>query len=214
MKPTTVEDAAALISINEGFIKKTEALVRNNLGSHIKSSNVYFEIASEARADAVEKLLKIIKRKGKSWPLYEQALSSYGEEDCLTTKYLYTSVRRYTTTRQYFWGKDKETGIPRYKARLTGPSSIDESEGQSHDDWLETLLEANNSNQKALDKQLSDVLEVLNKSDIPSELLEIVKMRGEGKTYPEIAEKLNMSKDAVRMKFNRAKSTLLETSEL
>ncbi|NVJ64762.1 MAG: sigma-70 family RNA polymerase sigma factor [Flavobacteriaceae bacterium] len=210
MRPTTVEDAAALISIDEGFIKKTEALVRNNLGSHIKSSNVYFEIASEARADAVEKLLTIIKRKGKDWPLYEQALSSYGKDDCLITRYLYTSVRRYTTTRQYYWGKDPETGVPRYKARATGPSTRDLDNGQTNDDWLEILIEANSSKQKALDQQLAEVVQVLRDSSIPSELLEIVKMRGEGKTYPEIAEHMGMTKDSVRMKMNRAKTMLTE----
>jgi DNA-directed RNA polymerase specialized sigma24 family protein len=214
VKPLTVEDAAALISMDEGFIKKTEALVRANLGSHIKSSNVYFEIASEARADAVEKLLKIIKRKGRNWPLYQQALLSFGNADCLTTRYLYTSVRRYTTTRQYYWGKDQETGIPRYKARLTGPSTTDVNDGQSHDDWLEILMEANSSNQKALDQQLSEVIEILSNSNITSELLDIVKMRGEGKTYPEIAEQLNMTKDSVRMKMNRAKKVLSDVLEL
>jgi hypothetical protein len=214
MKVKTVEDAVAYISINDSFVQKAQTLVRKNLGSHIKNSNVYTEIASDAIGEAREKLLKIIKLKGKNWPLYEQALASYGTDDCLTTKYLYKSVRRYTTTRQYFWGKDKETGIPRYKARLTAPISSDESVGQSHDDWLETLLDENNSSQKAIDQQLSDLIDTLNKSDIPVELIEIVKLRGEGKTFIEIAEQLNTTKDAVRMKFNRAKSTLLEMMEL
>jgi DNA-directed RNA polymerase specialized sigma24 family protein len=214
MKPTTVEDAAALISLNPIFISKAQSLVRNNLGSHIKSSNEYVQIAEEAVSVAVLNLLKIIKCKGKDWPLYGQAITSYGTKDCLTTRYLYKSVRRYTTTRQYFWGKDKETGIPRYKARLTGPSVSNQSEGQSHDDWLETLLESNNSNQKALDQQLSEIIDALTKSETSSEIIEIVKMRGEGKTFIEIAEQHNTSKDAVRMKFNRVKSTLLEMLEL
>jgi DNA-directed RNA polymerase specialized sigma24 family protein len=214
MKPTTVENAAAYISIDPKFIGKAQALVRNNLGSYVDNLDERKNIAEDAIGFAVLNLLKIIKRKGKTWPLYEQAITSYGTKDCLTTRYLYKSVRRYTTTRQYFWGKDKETGIPRYKARLTGPSVSNQSEGQSHDDWLETLLESNNSNQKALDQQLSEIIDALTKSETSSEIIEIVKMRGEGKTFIEIAEQHNTSKDAVRMKFNRVKSTLLEMLDL
>jgi DNA-directed RNA polymerase specialized sigma24 family protein len=53
------------------------------------------------------------------------------------------------------------------------------------------------------------------KSDeLSSELIEIVKMRGEGNSYVEIGEHFGASADSIRMKLNRAKKTLSATLDV
>jgi DNA-directed RNA polymerase specialized sigma24 family protein len=215
IKPRTVEDAAALISTSEAFQAKAQNLVRTNLGSFLNGTGEYKAIAEDATNTAVENLLKIIKRKGKAWPLYDQALKTYdSDDDCLTTKYLYKSVRRYMTNRQYYWGKDKDSQAPRYKARAYQERSGDGSAVQSREEWLDTLAEEHSNKQVPLHEHLDDIIEILNQSELSSELIEIVKMRGEGNSYVEIAEHFDASADSIRMKLNRAKKTLSATLDI
>lgn len=208
ISPTTVEDAAALISTSKKFQAKAQNLVGTNLSSFLNGSNESKTIAEDLVGTAVEKLLKIIKIKGKAWPLYEEALKTYGTNDCLTTKYLYKSVRRQTTNRQYYWGKDKGSKAPRYKARAHQERSGDGGALQSHEEWLDALAEEQSNKQVPLHERLDEIIETLDQSELSSELIEIVKMRGEGNSFVEIAEHFGASADSIRMKLNRAKKTL------
>jgi DNA-directed RNA polymerase specialized sigma24 family protein len=215
IKPRTVEDAAALISTSKEFQGKAQNLVRINLGSFLNGTDEYKDIAEDATSTAVENLLKIIKRKGKAWPLYDQALKTYGsDDDCLTTKYLYKSVRRYMTNRQYYWGTDKDSKVPRYKARAHQERSGDGSASQSHEEWLDMLVEGQSNKLAPLHERLDEIIEMLRLSEVSSELVEIVKMRGEGNSYVEIAAHFGVSADSIRMKLNRAKKTLSETLDI
>lgn len=206
--PIGLSEAVAMVSLNPKFIKMTQALVRKHLGAHIKASNEYYEIAEDAIGSSVERILKIAERKGEHWEMRQEVLSSFNTNNCLATKYLTRSVKRYITKRKFFWGVDKQTGAPRFKARQT-MSSLKDDDELTKDEWLETLLNQRHQENLNVEEHLDVIKSSLESANIHKDIIDLISMRGEGMTYPEIADKTGQSKDAIRMKLNRAKASLI-----
>lgn len=206
--PNSFDEAVAMVSLNPKLIKMTQALVRKHLGAHIKASNEYYEIAEDAIGSSVERILKIAERKGVHWEMRQEILSSFNTNNCLATKYLTQSIKRYITKRKFFWGVDKQTGAPRFKARQTMPSLKDDDE-LTKDEWLETLLNQRHQENLNVEEHLEVIKSSLESANIPKDIIDLISMRGEGMTYPEIADKTAQSKDAIRMKLNRVKPSLM-----
>lgn len=211
--PNSFDEAVAMVSLNPKLIKMTQALVRKHLGAHIKASNEYYEIAEDAIGSSVERILKIAERKGVHWEMRQEILSSFNTNNCLATKYLTQSVKRYITKRKFFWGVDDQTGAPRFKARQTMPSLKDDDE-LTKDEWLETLLNQRHEENLNVEEHLEVIKSSLESANIPKDIIDLISMRGEGMTYPEIADKTGQSKDAIRMKLNRAKASLILALDL
>lgn len=212
-KPKSVEEMVALISLDDPLKNKTQAMVRSHLGAHIQGSNAYKEIAEDAIGESSENFLRILKQQGEDWELYQQALDSYDTSACLTSKYLMTSVRRYITDRKFNWGANTKTGEHRFRARVKQPLN-NEGDDNGNEDWLDALVNANSTEQSDFITELDTLIVKLHAADFPSEIIDIVSMRIEGRTFTEIAEALGCSKDAVRMKLTRAKSRIREVLEL
>lgn len=211
--PNSFDEAVAMVSLNPKLIKMTQGLVRKHLGAHIKASNEYYEIAEDAIGSSVERILKIAERKGVHWEMRQEILSSFNTNNCLATKYLTQSVKRYITKRKFFWGVDDQTGAPRFKARQTMPSLKDDDE-LTKDEWLETLLNQRHEENLNVEEHLEVIKSSLESANIPKDIIDLISMRGEGMTYPEIADKTGQSKDAIRMKLNRAKASLILALDL
>jgi DNA-binding NarL/FixJ family response regulator len=81
---------------------------------------------------------------------------------------------------------------------------------QSQEDWLETLVQQKSAEHKPFHEHLHNIVELLELNNFSGDIVEIVSLRGQGYTYIEIAEKLNLTKDSVRMKMNRSKIAISE----
>ncbi|MCB5228379.1 sigma-70 family RNA polymerase sigma factor [Alishewanella sp. 16-MA] len=207
----TLEDMAAEVSLSASFRGKALALVKRNLSSFLHVDGQAENIAKDFVGEACKKFLIIAAKKGKAWDLHQRALETYGSSNCIITGYLYRSVYRATTNRQYHWGKDSETGEPRYKARqITPPINSDGSPSLDHNQWVQSLANNTLSDSQSTESLIEMLWEALEQGDLPVETVQMIKMRAEGMTFPEIAKEMNVSVDAVRMRINRAKRELGE----
>lgn len=202
---------AAEVAVSASFRGKTLALVRHKLSSFLHVDGQAENIAKDLAGDAYKKFLIIFAKKGKEWDLHQKALETYGTSGCIITGYLYRCVTHATTNRQYHWGKDPHTGQPRFKARqITPPINSDGSSSLDHDQWVQSLANNTLTDSHSTESLIEMLWEALEHSDLPADTVQMIKMRAEGMTFPEISKEMNISVDAVRMRINRAKRELVE----
>ena len=209
----SLEDAIAQVSVKPSFVSLAKGMVGNRLSAFLKGASESTQIAEDAIGHSVERLLRIVKRKGHRWDLHQQAIDTFGTQDCLVTRYLVRCVGNYLAERQRFWGINKETGKLGYKARAVQPPMSDDGSQISQDAWLTSLLQESRAESHDIEDRLREIELALAKANLPEDIIQLVIMRGEWKTCAEIAEETGKTKDAVRMQLNRAKKELLRALE-
>ena len=204
----SLEDAIAQVSIKPSFVSLAKGMVGNRLSAFLKGSSESTQIAEDAIGHSVERLLRIVKRKGHRWDLHQQAIDTYGTQDCLVTRYLVRCVGNYLAERQRFWGINKETGKLGYKARAVQPPMSDDGSQISQDAWLTSLLEESGTEDHDIVDSLREIEVVLTKANLPQDVIDLVVMRGQGMTFVEISEKVGKNKDALRQQLKRAEDKI------
>jgi DNA-directed RNA polymerase specialized sigma24 family protein len=84
------------------------------------------------------------------------------------------------------------------------PVDVEETDG-SVEDWLSRQVsELPNSDVEAAATR-REILEILQETKLPLDVINIILLKCDGLTYDKIAKTIGLTKDAIRMKLNRAK---------
>jgi DNA-directed RNA polymerase specialized sigma24 family protein len=204
-KPKSIEEAIGLIGTSRSFRQKADNHVRDILRDHIDlASTEYKPIREDAISDVMEKMFGMIAKSQIDSEWYTTGLITFNKPNCALTRYMYRSVGNYARTRFDRWSDRKPDGKGGARARSVVPADVDETDG-SVEDWLSRQVsELPNSDieKSATQQELSQILE---SASLPSDVVNIVLLKCDGHTFEDIGVKLGLSKDAIRMKLNRAK---------
>jgi len=138
---------------------------------------------------------------------YTTGLATYGTTKCVLTPYIYKSVGNYARTRFDRWSDIKPAKTGGARARHVVPFDVDETDG-SEEDWRSRQVSElpNSDIEKTIAQR--ELIQILEGKGLPSDVISIIMLKCDDLTFEKIGEKLGLSKDAIRMKLNRAKPTL------
>jgi DNA-directed RNA polymerase specialized sigma24 family protein len=212
-QPKSVEEAIGFVGTSKSFMNKADKLVKDILKDHIDlGSSEYKPIREDAIGEVMEKMFEMIAKGQTDSEWYTTGLSKYGMPNCVLTPYMYKSVGNYARTRFDRWSDIKPGKTGGARARNVVPFDVDETDG-SVEDWISTKVsELPNSDieKAASQKKLSQILEA---TSLPNDIISIIMYKCDNFTFEEIGDKMGLSKDAIRMKLNRAKPILSSVLE-
>ena len=203
-KVLTAQEVIAEVSANRDMMEKAQRITRRKLGGFLKDLSEVDDIAADAVQSATLSILERLQNASPDDDLGLTMVNTYGTDECVATRYLYTAVDNYVNTRAKRWGTD-ENGKPRYRARQSNEIDLTDTPHASVEEWLGSLREVP---PKQLDELLIEMDLDRESSGLKDDILDIIAMRGEGLTFQEIADELESTPDAVRMKLKRAKDAL------
>jgi DNA-directed RNA polymerase specialized sigma24 family protein len=207
-QPKSVKEAIGLIATSDSFNKKAESLIKDILKDHIHlGSSEYTPIREDAIGEVVKKMLIMIDKSETDSEWYTTALETFNTPNCAITRYMYKSVGNYARTRFDRWSDSKPDGKGGARARDVVPVDVDETDG-SVEDWISRQAGALSGNDVELSATKTELTQILQNANLPSDVLNIVLLKCEGQTNEEIGNTLGLSKDAIRMKINRAKPAM------
>lgn len=205
-QPKSIEDAIALISIDESFNVKAEYLIKSILKSHINyGSSEYKSIREDAVNEVTTNLLEMINAGDVEHEWYKSALDTYGTSNCALTRYIYSSVKNYAKVRYDRWTTSKG-GI---RGRVIMPNHS-ENKNNNFEQWLCAEMADLPNNYLSEEDPGFDIDDLLNSAFLSREVIQILRLRSEGHTFEEIGQTLCINRDSARMKFNRAKPIIIK----
>ena len=198
-KPKSIEEAVSLVAISNSFKKKSNRLIKDVLKDHInEGSTEYKQITEDAISEVSTKMLEKAATLPVESPWFTDGLATFGTPNCLITPYMYKGVANYARTRSKRWSDVSDKGEGGARAREVFPNGKathlrDETDLSDTDDQIIKILQA---------------------AALPQDIITIVMMRCSNANYEDIGQELGLSKDAVRMKMNRAKKLISESVDL
>lgn len=214
-KPKSIEEAVSLVALSISFRKKSNRLIKDVLKDHInEGSTEYKQITEDAISEVSTKMLERAATLPVESPWFTDGLSTFGTPNCLITPYMYKGVANYARTRSKRWSDVSHKGEGGARAREVFPNGYDDSENEyDFENWL-----VGKATHLRDETDLSDtddqIIKILQAVALPQDIITIVMMRCSNANYEDIGQELGLSKDAVRMKMNRAKKLISEYVDL
>lgn len=214
-KPKSIEEAVSLVAMSKSFRKKSNRLIKDVLKDHINEGSTEYKQITE---DAISEVSTNMLEKAANHPVesawFTDGLSNFGTPNCLITPYMYKGVANYARTRSKRWSDISKGSEGGARAREVFPNGNGNSENDyDFENWL--IGKATHLKTEAdLSDTNEQVIKILQVASLPQDIITIVMMRCDNAKYEDIGQTLGLSKDAVRMKMNRAKKLITESVNL
>jgi len=207
IKPTSVIEALALLSLDTRFIARCRATVISVLKPFIPPcSEEYKQIVEDAIADVTERSLKWASAVDRDTARQIEVLSVFNTSKCVVSRYLFLGVKRLAFYKRRRWMYDDKKGKYGYAAREL-QNSADE---QSQEAWIEEKQASRMlfDNELDLVGTSSDAIAYLKDRGFKPQTIEIILEKLSGTSYADIARQRGGSEDKYRKLVKRALNSI------